>query len=86
MPLINACTMRYRWQHCSRDDARKVRHPVERGQRRHCGGLKEILVSIEKGEFSFDVALEDIHMNIEKRLTDAIGRSGRAPSYGSQPQ
>ena len=39
-------------------------------------GLKEILVSIEKGEFSFDVALEDIHMNIEKRLTDAIGEAG----------
>lgn len=40
------------------------------------GGLKKILTSIEKGEFSFDVALEDIHMNIEKRLTDAIGEAG----------
>ncbi len=40
------------------------------------GGLKDILAQIEKGEFSFDVALEDIHMNIEKRLTDAIGEAG----------
>ena len=39
-------------------------------------GLKDILEQIEKGEFSFDVALEDIHMNIEKRLTDAIGEAG----------
>lgn len=39
-------------------------------------GLNDILVSIEKGEFTFDVALEDIHMNIEKRLTDAIGEAG----------
>ena len=40
------------------------------------GGLKDILAQIESGEFSFDVALEDIHMNIEKRLTDAIGDAG----------
>lgn len=40
------------------------------------GGLKDILAAIEKGEFAFDVALEDIHMNIEKRLTDAIGEAG----------
>ena len=40
------------------------------------GGLKEILASIESGEFSFDIALEDIHMNIEKRLTEAIGEAG----------
>ncbi len=39
-------------------------------------GLKDILQQIEKGDFSFDVALEDIHMNIEKRLTDAIGEAG----------
>lgn len=39
-------------------------------------GLKEILADIEAGKFSFDVALEDIHMNIEKRLTDRIGEAG----------
>lgn len=40
-------------------------------------GLREILMQIERGEFAFSVELEDIHMNIEKRLTDAIGEAGR---------
>ncbi len=39
-------------------------------------GLRDILKQIEEGHFSFDVELEDIHMNIEKRLTDAIGEAG----------
>ena len=39
-------------------------------------GLKDILQQIEEGKFSFEVGLEDIHMNIEKRLTDAIGEAG----------
>ena len=39
-------------------------------------GLKDIEERIEKGDFFFDTALEDIHMNIEKRLTEAIGEAG----------
>jgi len=39
-------------------------------------GLSGILADIEAGNFSFEVALEDIHMNIEKRLTDRIGPVG----------
>jgi len=39
-------------------------------------GLKEILKEIEDGRFDFSVDLEDIHMNIEKRLTEAIGEAG----------
>lgn len=39
-------------------------------------GLKEIEKQIDSGAFLFDVGLEDIHMNIEKRLTDAIGEAG----------
>lgn len=39
-------------------------------------GLKDILADIEAGKFSFEVSLEDIHMNIEKRLTDRIGEAG----------
>ena len=39
-------------------------------------GLNDILTEIEHGDFDFSVALEDIHMNIEKRLTDAIGDAG----------
>ena len=39
-------------------------------------GLEEIRKEIEDGKFSFSIGLEDIHMNIEKRLTDKIGPSG----------
>lgn len=39
-------------------------------------GLKEILADIEAGNFEFTVALEDVHMNIEKRLTERIGAIG----------
>jgi argininosuccinate lyase len=41
-------------------------------------GLLTILSEIEEGEFTFSAALEDIHMNIEARLTALIGpRAGR---------
>ncbi|HHH89522.1 MAG TPA: argininosuccinate lyase [Aliiroseovarius sp.] len=36
-------------------------------------GLLTILSEIEAGEFTFSTALEDIHMNVEARLTDLIG-------------
>ncbi len=36
-------------------------------------GLLTILSEIERGEFVFSTALEDIHMNIEARLRDLIG-------------
>ncbi|HWR09788.1 argininosuccinate lyase [Sporomusa sp.] len=39
-------------------------------------GLNSILADIEAGNFSFEVSLEDIHMNIEKRLTERIGPTG----------
>lgn len=39
-------------------------------------GLETILADIEAGNFSFEVALEDIHMNIEARLTERIGAAG----------
>ena len=37
------------------------------------GALTQVEVEIETGEFSFSRALEDIHLNIEARLTDIIG-------------
>ena len=49
----------------SDDDANKI---VE--------GLKKILAQIDDGNFNFSTALEDIHMNIEKALTDSIGDAG----------
>ncbi|MGF6861087.1 argininosuccinate lyase [Rhodobacteraceae bacterium MBR-64] len=36
-------------------------------------GLLKILSEIEAGTFAFSTALEDIHMNVEARLTDLIG-------------
>ena len=36
------------------------------------GGLQQIKAEIEAGEFSFSVALEDIHMNIESRLSEIV--------------
>ncbi|SFU92819.1 argininosuccinate lyase [Halomonas korlensis] len=41
------------------------------------GGLGEIRAEIERGEFAWSVALEDVHMNIEARLTDKIGITGK---------
>nr|WP_236038584.1 argininosuccinate lyase [Belnapia arida] len=40
-------------------------------------GLEAIAARIEAGEFPWDEALEDIHMNIEARLTEAIGEAGK---------
>ncbi len=40
------------------------------------GGLEEIQAEIEAGTFEFRPELEDIHMNIEKSLTDRIGAAG----------
>lgn len=40
-------------------------------------GLEEIRAEIEAGEFQWSVALEDVHMNIEARLTDKIGITGK---------
>ena len=36
-------------------------------------GLGKVQDEIEQGEFPWDPALEDLHMNIERRLTDLIG-------------
>ena len=49
----------------SADDANKI-----------VDGLKKILAQIDGGTFNFSTALEDIHMNIEKALTDSIGDAG----------
>jgi len=40
-------------------------------------GLFEILREIESNKFVFDTSLEDIHMNIEKCLSDKIGSVGK---------
>lgn len=40
-------------------------------------GLSEIRMEIERGEFTWSVELEDVHMNIEAALTQKIGITGK---------
>jgi argininosuccinate lyase len=40
-------------------------------------GLEAIGAEIAAGTFAFSIALEDIHMNIEARLTERIGEAGK---------
>ena len=40
-------------------------------------GLQAIQQEIESGQFSWQVALEDVHMNIESRLIELIGDTGK---------
>jgi argininosuccinate lyase len=41
------------------------------------GGLQDIQLEIERGDFAWSTELEDVHMNIEARLTDRIGAVGK---------
>ncbi|MFD1333142.1 argininosuccinate lyase [Methylopila musalis] len=36
-------------------------------------GLNQVLAEIEEGRFTFSRALEDIHLNVENRLTEIVG-------------
>jgi argininosuccinate lyase len=40
-------------------------------------GLKQISAEIARGEFVWSIKQEDVHMNIEARLTDLIGMAGK---------
>ncbi|MFM8444898.1 MAG: argininosuccinate lyase [Methylococcus sp.] len=40
-------------------------------------GLDQIRAEIDRGEFEWSVRLEDVHMNIESRLTQRIGEVGK---------
>ena len=40
-------------------------------------GLDQVQAEIETGQFQFSTALEDIHLNIESRLTEIVGEAGR---------
>jgi len=40
-------------------------------------GLNQVKEEIENGEFVYDIKDEDIHMSIEKRLTEIIGDAGK---------
>jgi argininosuccinate lyase len=40
-------------------------------------GLQDIQAEIERGDFAWSLSLEDVHMNIEARLTERIGIAGK---------
>jgi argininosuccinate lyase len=40
-------------------------------------GLDEVMSEIEAGKFKFSEKLEDIHLNVESRLTELIGEPGK---------
>ena len=40
-------------------------------------GLAQILGEIERGNFKWSIDLEDVHLNIERRLTDLVGDAGK---------
>ena len=40
-------------------------------------GMAEIIAEIEAGKMPWSLDLEDVHMNIERRLTDKIGDAGK---------
>ncbi|MEL7608164.1 MAG: argininosuccinate lyase [Bacillota bacterium] len=45
-------------------------------------GLIALLAKIESGEITFEKSAEDIHMNVEKLLTDSIGEAGKRVHTG----
>jgi argininosuccinate lyase len=40
-------------------------------------GLAQVRGEIERGEFEWRIDLEDVHLNVEKRLTDLVGDAGK---------
>ena len=40
-------------------------------------GMSAILEEIRQGKFAWSIELEDVHLNIEKRLTDLVGDAGK---------
>lgn len=74
---IAHCKMLEKQQIINKDDSHAIQE-----------GLQQIRSEIERGEFTFETALEDIHMNIESRLKtlvgDAAGRLHTARSRNDQ--
>ncbi len=46
-------------------------------------GLLTVLSEIEGGTFQFKVELEDIHLNVESRLTEIVGEAGKRLHTGA---
>ena len=70
---IAHCQMLAKCKIISQTDSKKI-----------IGGLKRILKEFESGKFQCDDQLEDIHMNIESRLTEVGRFCGWETSYGAE--
>ena len=46
---------------------------IDKDSKKIISGLKKIRTEIKNNKFTFDDNLEDIHMNIERRLYEIIG-------------
>ncbi len=55
---------------------RKAKILTEAEEKKIIAGLESIAGEIKEGTFEFKVELEDVHMNIEKRLSEKIGSLG----------
>ena len=55
----------------------KVKTLTEAESRQIIDGLQAIEQQIEQGQFTWQQAREDVHMNIEAALTEAIGEAGK---------
>ena len=53
------------------------RESNETGTHTIIDGLRQIESEIEAGEFSWSINQEDVHMNVESRLIDLIGDTGK---------
>ena len=49
-------------------------------------GLDQVAREIREGSFVWKPELEDVHMNVEARLTEIVGEVGKTPAHGPQPQ
>jgi argininosuccinate lyase len=72
---LYACDIRGSIAHATMLTQVGVLTPEERD--RIVKGLEEIRLDIERGDFAWLRELEDVHMNIEARLTDRIGEVGK---------
>ena len=61
--------------HCRMLGRQGIITPEDAGKIVH--GLEGILAEIESGTFNWRTDLEDVHMNIEARLTEKIGEAGK---------
>ena len=49
-------------------------------------GLQQIREEIDADKFAWSVALEDVHMNIEARLTELVGEAGKKTTHRALAQ